>query len=242
MKNQQTMGKMPLGTFINMGSILVGSLIGLMLQQVFPESIQSIVFQAVGLGILIIGIQMSLKLQEGMFVMLIVSLILGGILGEIIGIKAFLDSCAVGLKTNFQIGEKRFSEGLMAAFIIFCASPITIIGAIEEGFQKKKELLLVKSALDGITAIALASTYGGVGVLLSIIPLLIIQGGLTLLAGNVRPFFTKNIVALLSGVGGVLLIALAIQILDLAEFFVANLLPAFFVAGLVGWVSSKLKI
>jgi len=236
------MRRVPIGTFINAATIIAGSLIGLMLQQVFPESIQSIVFQAVGLGILIFGIQMSLKMQEGMIVLMIVSLILGGVLGELIGVKNFLDACETGMKTNFHIGQKRFSDGLIAAFILFCASPIMIVGALEEGLQNKRELLLIKAALDGITAVALASSYGGVGVLVSFIPLLFIQGGLTMLSGKVKPLFNKNVISLISGVGGVLLIALAIKILELAEFFVANLLPAFLICIFIGLGYSKLKL
>ena len=236
------MNRLPVGTFINMVTVIIGSLIGLMLQQVFPESIQSIVFQAVGLGVLIIGIQMSLKVQEGMLVIFIFSLIIGGIIGEAIGVKDFLDGCEVWMKTNFKMGEPRFSEGLIAAFILFCASPMTIVGAIEEGVQNKRELLLVKSALDGITALALASSYGGIGVLLSVIPMLIIQGGLTMLAVKAKPLFNKNTMAQISAVGGVLLIALSIKILELAEFFVANLLPALVVCVLLMWGYSKLKI
>ena len=235
------MSKLPIGTFINISTVVVGSLIGVMLQQVFPESIKSIVFQAVGLGILIIGIRMSLKLPDELTVLLIFSLIFGGIIGELIGIKDFLDSCEIWLKNNFQLGQKQFSDGLIAAFILFCASPITIIGSIEEGFQNKRELLLIKSALDGVVAIALASVYG-IGVLFSFIPMLLIQGGFTLIAGNIKPLFTKNTIVLISGVGGVLLIALAIKILDLTEFFVANLLPAFLVGVLLIWSTSKLKL
>ena len=119
----------------------MGSLIGLMLQQVFPESIELIVTQAVGLGILIIGLQMSLKVPESLLVIFIFSLMIGGIIGETIGVKAFLDSCAETMRLNFQIGQKRFSEAFIAGLILFAASPITIVGAIEEGFQKKRDLL-----------------------------------------------------------------------------------------------------
>ncbi|MEO1513832.1 MAG: DUF554 domain-containing protein [Bacteroidota bacterium] len=235
------MSKLPVGTFINMSTVVFGSMIGVMLQQVFPESIQSIVFQAVGLGILILGLQMSLKVPEGLMVMFIFSLILGGIIGELIGVKAFLDGCEVWIKNNFQLGERQFTEGLIAGIILFCASPITIVGAIEEGFQNKRELLLIKSVFDGIMAVALASSYG-IGVLFSIIPMLFIQGGLTLLAGKAKPLFTKNILALVSGMGGVLLIALSIKILELSEFFVANLLPALVICVIVAWGYTRLKV
>ncbi|NNE28187.1 MAG: DUF554 family protein, partial [Saprospiraceae bacterium] len=142
------MKRVPKGTFINALTILVGGLIGLMLQQVLPEKIQIITLQAVGLAILVIAIQMSLKLPEELWIPFIFSLVIGAIIGEGLNIKAFLDSWEAGIKDGFQIGEKRFSEGLLAAFVFFCASPITIVGAIEEGINNKRELLLVKSVLD----------------------------------------------------------------------------------------------
>ena len=235
------MSKLPVGTFVNMATVVVGSLIGLMLQQVFPDNIKAITFLAVGLGVLIIGIQMSLKVPDDYLLVFIFSLIIGGILGELIGVEDFLDRCAAWIKDNFKLGQKRFSEGLITAFILFCASSITIVGAIEEGMQGKRELLLIKSALDGVTSIALASTYG-VGVLFSILPMLVIQGGLTLLAGKVKPLFTKSTIALLSGVGGVLIVAISIKILELGDFRVANLLPALVVVVLLTWLHRKLKL
>ncbi|MEL6864610.1 MAG: DUF554 domain-containing protein [Bacteroidota bacterium] len=236
------MNKLPIGTFVNMATVIGGGLIGLMLQQVFPDSIQSIVLQAVGLGVLIIGLQMSLKMQESMMIIFILSLMLGGIIGESLGIKSFLDLCELWIRNNFQVGQPRFSESLIAAFILFCASPITIVGAIEEGFQNKRELLLIKSVLDGVTAIAIASSYGGIGVLVSVIPMLFIQGGLTLLAGKAKPLFTKAIISQISGVGGVILIALSIKLLGMAEIFVANLIPAFLVCILFTWGYTRLKL
>lgn len=234
------MSKLPIGTFINMAAIIVGSLIGLLLQQIFPENIQDITFQAVGLGVLIIGLQMSLKVPDEYLLIFIISLVLGGIMGELIGIEDFLDDCEMWMKATFEFGQRRFSDGLMTAFVLFCASSITIIGAIEEGIQGKRELLIVKSALDGVTAIALASTYG-MGILLSVIPMLIIQGGLTVLASQVKSLFTKNTLALLSGVGGLLIVAVSIKILELSNFRVANLLPSIFVVIFLTWLQRKVK-
>lgn len=233
------MSKLPIGTFANMTTIVVGSLIGLMLREVFPENIQHITLLAVGLSILIIGIRMSIKVPEEFLLIFIFSLIIGGILGEFIGVEAFLDGCEEWINNNFRIGKMRFTEGLITAFVLFCASSLTIVGAIEEGMQGKRELLLVKSALDGVTAIALASSYG-VGVLFSIIPMLIIQGGLTMLAVNAKHLFNKSAIALLSGVGGVLIVAISFRILELGDFRVANLLPSLVVVIFLFWAYGKL--
>lgn len=242
MSKTTTKRPVPIGTFINMASILIGSLIGLMLREVFPENIKAITFQAVGLGILIIGIKMTLKINDERMLVFIFSLILGAIIGEWLEIKDMLESVADWSLENIQIGQQRFTDGLIAAFILFCASPITIVGAIEEGLKQERGLLLIKSALDGITAIALASTYGGIGITVSIIPMLFIQGGITMLASRSKSTFTKQVIAQISAVGGVLLIALAIKILNLGDFKVANFLPSLVVVVLLSYGYGKMNI
>jgi len=235
------MSKLPIGTFVNMTTIVIGSIIGLMLREVFPENIKDITFIAVGLSIFIIGIRMSIKVPEEYLLIFIFSLVIGGILGEFLSMEEFLDSCEVWINNNFRLGKVRFTEGLITAFVLFCASSLTIVGAIEEGMQGKRELLLVKSALDGVTAIALASSYG-VGVLVSIVPMLVIQGGLTMLAVNAKHLFNKSAIALLSGVGGVLIVAISIKILELGDFRVANLLPSLVVVVFLNWAFTKLNL
>lgn len=222
-------------------TVLVGGLIGLLFQRVFPENISQITLQAVGFAILVIGIQMSLKLQEELWIPFIFSLVIGGVIGELIDVKGFMDSVEASITAGFQIGEKRFADGFIAAFIFFCASPIAIVGAIEEGINNKRELLLVKSALDGIFAIALASSYG-FGVLFSIVPLFIIQGGFTLLGLQIKGTFLKSVLAQISAIGAVILIALSLKILVGAEIKVANLLPALIMAVIITGVYSRLKL
>ena len=233
------MSKLPIGTFVNMTTIAIGSIIGLMLREVFPENIQNITVIAVALSILIIGIRMSIKVPEEFLLIFIFSLIIGGILGEFLGVKDFLDICENWINDNFRLGKERFSEGLITAFILFCTSSLAIVGAIEEGMQGKRELLLVKSALDGVTAIALSSIYG-VGVLVSIVPMLLIQGGLTVLAVKSKRLFNKSAIALISGVGGALIVAISMKILDLIDFSVANLLPSLIVVVFLYWGYSRL--
>jgi len=234
------MSRLPIGTFINMAAIVVGSLIGLLFQQIFPENIKLTAYTAVGLGVLVIGLKMSLKVPEEYLPIFIISLVLGGIIGELIGLEGFLDDCELWMRSNFKFGQTRFSEGLISAVVLFCASSITIIGAIEEGIQGKRELLIVKSALDGVTAIVLASTYG-MSILLSIFPMLIIQGGLTILANQSKTVFTKNTLAVLSGVGGLLIVAVSVKMLELGNFRVANLLPSLVVVVFLTWLQRKFK-
>jgi uncharacterized membrane protein YqgA involved in biofilm formation len=216
---------LPIGTFINMGTVVLGSLLGLYLQGVFPENIQAIIFQAIGLGTLVLGVMMSLKVPEGYLLNFIFSLILGGIIGELAGLQDILQGLGDTLKTSLNLSGSNFTEGLVTAFLLFCIGSMTIVGAIEEGLEGKRDLLMVKSTLDGITAIAFASTYG-IGVLFSIIPMLLFQGGITVLAGQLKNFFTLTMIAQISAVGGALIIGIGINILQLGQINVENLLPA----------------
>lgn len=230
--------RLPIGTFINMGTVIIGSLIGIWLQQAFPENIKAIIFQAIGLGTFLIGIQMSLKMSEGYLLILIFSLIIGGILGELIHLDIILQQLSEQLKNIFQVGDEKFTEGLVTAFLLFCIGSMVIVGAIEEGISGNRELLMVKSTLDGVSSIALASTFG-IGVLFSIIPLLIIQGGMTVLSTYIHRFFTPTIIAQLSSVGGLLIIGISFKLLNLGNINIENLLPSLLVIVGFTWSYDK---
>ena len=232
--------RLPIGTFINMATVTIGSLIGVYLQQSFPPNIQTIIFQAIGLGTLVLGIIMSLKIPEGYLLNFIFSLILGGIIGELFGLQEALQSMGDWVKISFHLEGAGFTEGLVTAFLLFCVGSMTLVGAIEEGLEGKRELLMVKSTLDGISSIAFASTYG-IGVLFSIIPMLIFQGGVTMLAGKLQHFFTPTIIAMLSCVGGALIIGIGINLLGLGVINVENLLPALVVTLVLTWLQQKFK-
>lgn len=219
----------PIGTIINMATVTLGSLAGLALQQAFPAAVQAIIFQAIGLGTLVLGIMMCLKLPDGWMLSFMFSLILGGVIGQFLGIDAALQATGNWLKGHLSVGGDRFTEGLVTAFLLFCVGSMTIVGAIEEGLHGKRELLLVKSLLDGISSIAFAATFG-IGVLFSIVPMLLFQGGITLLAGRLQTFFTDRLIRLLSAVGGALIIGIGINLLELRRINIENLLPALLVA------------
>ena len=231
---------LPIATFVNMTTVIIGSLIGVSLQQVFPENIEAIIFQAIGLGTLLIGFLMAFKIPDGFLLIFIFSLILGGIFGELLGVQKGLLALGDWLKNSFQIGEENFTEGLVTAFLLFCIGSMTIVGAIEEGLSGKRELLLIKSLLDGITSIAFASTYG-IGVLFSIFPMLIIQGGITLLAAQAHRFITDQIIGIINAVGGALIIGIGINLLKLGRINVENLLPAIVVGILLTYLYEKFQ-
>jgi len=221
-----------IGTLINAGAILVGSIIGISVHSRLPERFTKIVFQSIGLFTLFLGVYMGLKTNN--FFLIIISLVIGGILGELLHLDIKINKMGDFLKSKFKSENSKFSEGLVTAFLLFCMGSVTILGAIEEGLGGKPNLLLAKSVLDGVSSIALAAAFG-FGVAFSIIPLLIYQGGLTLLAFYFGNFFSEPIINELTSVGGIMLIGLGINILEIKQLKIINLLPSLVVIILLAY-------
>jgi uncharacterized membrane protein YqgA involved in biofilm formation len=232
--------RLPLGTLFNVLTVIIGSLIGLLLQHVFTPNMQEIVFQAVGLGTVLIALKMMWRLPEGKMLIFLFALILGGLTGEIIGLETFFENISNYVKSLIGNRDSAFSEGLITAFLLYCVGSMTIVGSIEEGISGKKDLLVVKSVLDGFSSIALASTYG-VGVAFSVIPLFIFQGSLTVLAKRGKTFFDPVTVDVISAIGGALIFGIAINLLKIGDIRVENLLPALVVGVVMVKVSPWAK-
>jgi hypothetical protein len=223
---------MPIATFINMLAVLLGGSIGLLLGARFPERIKQIVFQGIGLATLVIGMRMSFGGKE--LLLMIFALILGGILGEWLQLDERTQQLGEWLRKRLKSGNERFAEGLTTTFLIFCVGSMTIVGAINEGISGDRTLLLTKSVMDGFTAIALATIYGS-SVLFSVVPMLIFQGGITLLAYRAQYLFNEALIAEMGAVGGVLIIGIGINILGIKQIKVLNLLPALLFMVLLVW-------
>lgn len=222
-----------LGTLVNVAAVVAGSLLGLILHARLPKPLTEIAFQAIGLFTLFFGFSMALKTQH---VLILVFAIVGGsIIGELLGIDAGLNRLGEWLKARLRLGSPRFSEGLVAAFLLFCMGSMTVLGAIEAGTGRSPTLYYVKSLLDGFAAIALASALG-IGVFFSAIPLFLYQGGLTLLAQVLGTVLSDAIVAETTAAGGLILVGLGINILEIRRLRVANMLPALGVAALLAWL------
>lgn len=214
---------MPIGTIVNTVAVILGSLLGLLLHKNLPKKIKAIVFQGIGLCTLVIGMQMALKVEN--LLVLIFSILIGGVVGETIKLDLRFESLSDFLKNKIKSKNEKFTEGLITSFLIFCIGSMTIIGAINEGIKGDRTLLFTKSILDGFTSIALASTYG-VGVLFSAIPLFIFQSTLTMLAVQFQNFFSPIIINQLTATGGILILGIGINLLDIKKIKVTNLLPA----------------
>ncbi|MDN5353435.1 MAG: uncharacterized protein PWQ09_191 [Candidatus Cloacimonadota bacterium] len=220
-----------LGTIINSAAILVGSIIGLLWHRKFPQKLTQTAFHGIGVFTIFLGINLAFKTSN--FIVMIFSIVIGSILGELINLEGSLNKFSDKLKKRLGSKNDRFSEGLLTAFLLFCMGSMTILGAIEEGLGNAPNLLLAKSILDGFSSIALAATLG-IGVMFSIIPLLLYQGGLTLLTALVGDYFNQIIVDELSAVGGLMLLALGLRILEIKKIRVLNMLPSLVVVVVLG--------
>lgn len=222
-----------LGTFVNIGAVLVGSTVGLLFHRRLPEKIVTIVFQAIGLFTLFLGFTMASKTAN--YLILIFSLVVGSIIGQWLTLDHALDTFSQRLKDRLGLQNDKFTEGLVAAFLLFCMGSMTILGAFEEGMGNPPNLLYAKSILDGFASIALAAGLG-VGVAFSTIPLLLYQGGLTLFAGWLGEFFRDVVLDEMTAVGGLMLIGLGINILEIKSLKVINMLPGLVVAVLLTYI------
>ncbi|NLI71676.1 MAG: DUF554 domain-containing protein [Bacteroidales bacterium] len=228
-----------LGTIVNTLAVIAGGTLGMFLKKGMPERVRTIYFQAVGLFTLAIGISMVWEMAHILIV--VTSIVLGALLGEWMNLEKGADQLSEWTKKKFRIGSERFSEGLTTAFLLFCIGAMTLVGAIEEGTTGEARLLLTKSVMDGFSALLLASAFG-IGVVFSAVPLFLFQGGITLLAKIFGEFLSAETIHALTSVGGVLLLGLGINILEIKKLRVLNMIPAIVVVVLLMWITAILDI
>ncbi|PZV07322.1 MAG: DUF554 domain-containing protein [Leptolyngbya sp.] len=222
------------GTWINVATILLGTTLGLMLRSRLPKSMQQIITQAVGLMTLVIGVSMASHLSDidagpidGIILALLVMAV-GGMLGEWWQIEKRLSVLGDWLKARVR-GGGRFTEGFVAASLLFCIGPMAIVGSLNNGLSGDNALLTLKSTMDGLAAIALTGTYG-VGVGFSALSVLGVQGALSVLASLLGTVLadptTSPQVLLLTGTGGLMILGIGFNLLEIGQVRVASFLPA----------------
>lgn len=223
------------GTLVNASVVVGGSILGLLLKNAMPERFKHIYFQAVGLFTLVLGISMTFKIEN--ILIIVGSLILGGMTGELLRLEDRVEE--LGHRLLARMGDKYkgslFTEGLITAFLLFCVGSMTILGTIQEGLEGKTDLIYTKSVMDFFSSIILSSAFGA-GVIFSAIPLLIFQGGLTLLASYSADFFSPTIIAGISSTGGILLIGLSFNLLEIKKLKIMNLLPSLLYTVILLWL------
>jgi len=233
------------GTIVNVAAVAVGSGLGLILGKRLPDKVHEITLQAVGAVTLLIGIQMAQAATTGpQLITVLLSLAGGSVLGEMLGIEEWIDRLGRSLEERFGSGRQgNFTRAFITASLLFCVGPMTILGSIQDGLNGDPTLLLTKSTLDGVSAVALSAALG-IGTLFSTFTIIVYQGGLTLLAGFARELMNPLVVQLMTSVGGLMIICLGVNIWQLTRLRVANMLPALLVVILLvyaaGWLGLAL--
>lgn len=233
-----------IGTIVNTVAVILGSLIGLLLKKGIPERATEAVMKALGVATMFIGIgctlsEMLVMGEDGQLttqgiMMMIISLALGALVGELLRIEEGLDKLGEKLKnTKLFRNSKTFSEGFITATLVVCVGAMAIVGSLRDGMLGDPTMLYSKSALDFISTMMFASALG-VGVLLSAVPMALYQGGITLLAGLIGGFFTDSIISNLSLVGSVLIFGVGVNLVFGKKLKVGNMLPALLVPILYG--------
>ncbi|MBL1227008.1 DUF554 domain-containing protein [Enterococcus sp. BWR-S5] len=214
-----------LGSIVNAAAIVVGSLAGAVLRNLSEET-KDTVTKGIGLGVIALGIQMSFKADS--FILVLISLCLGAMIGEFAKIEDRMNQFGLYLEKRFAKSGSNFAEGFVTATLIFLVGSMAIIGAIESGVSGNHQTLLTKSVMDGFMAIMLTATLG-VGVLFSSIPVLLYQGliavGASLLMGYVPEALLDLLMAGISGIGGLMILAIGLNIVGLTKIRVSNYLP-----------------
>lgn len=216
-----------LGTIVNLIAIILGGLAGVFFGKAFPDRLKSTVIQGIGLTVMIIGLQMALKTSNVLIV--IASLVIGGIIGESINIEARLNDFGCYLEKKLSgKGEGQFTKAFVTTSLIYCVGAMAIVGSLEDGLNGNHSILFAKSALDGITAIIFSSSMG-IGVIFSAVPVFLYQGSISLFAGLLQGVLSDAVVVEMSAVGGLLIVGIGINMLGIKEIKVGNLLPGIFV-------------
>lgn len=215
-----------IATIINCLTVLLGSFIGIKLAKKLSKELQNVLYTCLGLISLTIGIRMSFEFTKTLYVVIAISI--GGIIGyaididgKIMAFGSLLERCFVKNKGN----NKKFAHAFLNASVLFCIGAMSIVGSIRAGVNKDYELLLTKSVMDGISSVIFAAGMG-IGTAFSIISILIIQGGLTLVAQMAGNFIPELVISEVSGLGGIMIIMIGLNLLNIKEVKTSNFLPS----------------
>jgi len=218
------------GTLLNAATVLAGGLLGTFLGDRLPERLRENLVRGVGLFTLVMGVKFAL--ETGNLLYLLGSILVGGLLGTQAGIERRLNRLGDALQRRFGRGEGTIAEGFVTATIVFCVGPLTFLGSIQNGLSGDATLLTIKSVLDGFTAIALAATLGW-GVPLTVIVILVYQGGLAAGAAAFSGLLSAAQLTEMNAVGGLLILGVGLKLLRIRDVSVADFLPAILVAPLL---------
>ncbi len=217
-----------LGVWVNSIAVIIGGLVGTWLRGGIPDKYRNSINMGLALCVLVIGISGAIETQNMMLVIL--AIVIGAAIGEGIGIEHHLDNVGNWAQNRFSEGDSGFSQGFINATLLFCIGSMAVVGSMEAGLQNKPDTLLAKSALDGVSAIIFASSMGA-GVILSVVPMTVYQGGIALLAMLMGNFLPEAAILEMSATGSIMIIGLGVNMLGVMKerIRVGNMLPALFI-------------
>ena len=218
------------GSVVNAAAIVAGTAVGLLLRKGIQERYQQTVLAGVAMSVGLIGVTMALKTQN--ILLVIVSMVLGGLVGEFLDIDARLEKMGAWLTQRLGAQYGNVGQGFVTASLVFCIGAMAVVGSIQDGMTDDAATLYAKATLDGIASAVFASSMGA-GVALSAVPVLLYQGGISLAAAAFGATLPTAAVTEMSAVGGLLIVGISMRMLNLGEIRIANLLPAVFVAPLL---------
>lgn len=216
---------MLLGSVVNCLAIIAGSFAGVILRNI-TEQTKDTVTKGIALGVIAFAIQMSL--QASSFIIIIISICIGGMIGEFLKIEDSMTRLGLFLENRFARGNSNFAEGFVTATLIYLIGSMGIIGAIQSGVTGSHQTLFTKSVMDGFMSIMLTASLG-IGVLFSAFPVLIYQGAITIFASIIVRYLPKELLDMLmneiSAIGGLMILAIGLNVMKLTKIRVSNYLP-----------------
>jgi hypothetical protein len=214
-----------LGTVANAGAIIIGGIAGSFFRKGISERFSNIIMSVLGLFTLVLGMTFAIDSQNALVV--IFSLVIGSVIGEWIDIEKRMNDLGDYVQDKLNSREGSFSKGFVTASLLYCVGTMSIMGPLQSGLMNDHKILLMKSILDGTISVVFASTLG-IGVALSSLPVLVYQGSIALLASSVAPYLSEAVITEMTAVGGVLLVGMGINLLEIKKLKVGNMLPAIF--------------
>lgn len=216
-----------IATLVNAAVVIACALLGNFLQRGFPDRLRTLLMQALGICIVVVGLRMVLDVSND--IVIVLSIAIGTVIGHFCQLDRHLDNLGVRVKQIAKVDDARFVDGFVSASLLFCVGAMAIVGSFEAGLNQNYSILFTKSVLDGIMAIVLGSTLG-IGVAFSAVAVILYQGALTLLAGLLSPVLTDLVVSYMSAAGGIMIMAIGITTAGIREINTVNTLPGLLVA------------
>ena len=223
-----------LGTIANVAAIVIGGIAGALIKGGLPGKIAATVIKGLALTVFLVGAANALKVNNLLLVML--SMAIGGIVGESLDIDQRLKNLGDAVERRFKGRGGKISDGFVTGTLLYCVGAMAIVGSLESGLSGNHQILYAKSVLDGIVSLIFASTLG-IGIALSAFSVLLYQGSITLAASSLQPLLAETIKADTTAIGGLLIIGMSLNMLEMNNIKVANLLPAIFIPVIYQWLS-----